>query len=42
MKTNEMEGLVGRTQAEIYDRMGHRAIVKIKVRDFDEIDKYKE
>lgn len=40
--TAKMEGLVGRTQAEIYDRMGHRAIVKIKVRDFDEIDRYKE
>ena len=30
----EMEGLVGRTEQEIYDRFGNRMIVKIKVKDF--------
>lgn len=30
----EMEGLVGRTEQEIYDKCGNRMIVKIKVCDF--------
>lgn len=34
-----MEGLVGRPQIELSDRNGKRVIVKIKVSDFDEIDK---
>lgn len=29
-----MEGLVGRPKVEIYDRMGRRMIVKVKVKDF--------
>jgi hypothetical protein len=31
-----MEGIVGRTKAELKDRCGNRVIVKIKARDFDE------
>lgn len=38
--TAKMEGLVGRPTEEIKDRCGKRVIVKIKVRDYDEIDKY--
>lgn len=38
--TAKMEGLVGRPVYELKDRFGHRVIVKIKVRDYDEIDKY--
>ena len=34
-----MEGLVGRPAIELYDRFGNRVIVKIKVRDFEEIEK---
>lgn len=30
-----MEGLVGRLPEELFDRMGNRLIVKIKVRDFE-------
>lgn len=36
----KMEGVVGRPLVECFDRRGNRAIVKIKVRDFDEIDRY--
>lgn len=36
----KMEGVVGRPLVELCDRMGNRAIVKIKVRDFDEIERY--
>ena len=32
--TAPMEGLVCRPKVELYDRMGRRVIVKIKVRDF--------
>lgn len=32
--TAKMEGLVGRPKVEVFDRRGHRVIVKIKVRDF--------
>ena len=35
--TADMEGLVGRPSVEIRDRRGKRVIVKIKVRDYDEI-----
>lgn len=31
-----MEGVVARPECELYDRMGHRVIVKIKVNDFRE------
>ena len=34
--TAPMEGLVGRTKAELKDRCGNRVIVKIKVSDFNE------
>lgn len=34
--THEMEGLVARPKKELKNRMGHRIIVKIKVRDFEE------
>lgn len=34
--TAPMEGLVGRTKAELKDRCGNRVIVKIKVRDFEQ------
>lgn len=34
----EIEGLVGRTKVETFDRTGHRNIVKIKFRDFSDID----
>lgn len=34
----EIEGLVGRTKVETLDRTGKRNIVKIKYRDFKEID----
>jgi hypothetical protein len=34
----ELEGLVGRTKIETKDRCGKRNIVKIKFRDFQEID----
>lgn len=30
----KMEGLVGRPQTELFDKLGNRIIVKIKVRDF--------
>ena len=33
----DMEGLVARPKKELRNRMGHRVIVKIKVRDFEEI-----
>jgi len=33
-EVKEMEGLVGRTEQEIYDKYGNRMIVKIKVCDF--------
>ncbi len=36
----KMEGVVGRPMMECFDRRGNRTIVKIKVRDFDEIDRY--
>ena len=36
----KMEGVVGRPLVELHDRVGNRAIVKIKVRDFDEIERY--
>lgn len=32
--TANMEGVVGRPVTELKDRMGHRVIVKVKVRDF--------
>lgn len=38
----KMEGVVGRPRFELFDQNGNRVIVKIKVRDFDEIDRYKE
>ena len=34
--TAPMEGLVGRTKAELKDRCGNRIIVKIKARDFEQ------
>lgn len=34
--TAPMEGIVGRTKAELKDRCGNRVIVKIKVSDFNE------
>ena len=34
----EIEGLVGRTKLETFDRTGNRNIVKIKYRDFNPID----
>lgn len=34
MGTAKMEGLVGRPEVELRDRMGRRVITKIKVRDF--------
>ena len=34
----EIEGVVGRTKVETLDRTGKRNIVKIKYRDFKEID----
>ena len=37
--TAKMEGLVGRPSLEIQDRRGKRVIVKIKTRDYDEIDR---
>ena len=37
--TARMEGLVGRPSMEIRDRCGKRVIVKIKVRDYDEINR---
>lgn len=36
----KMEGVVGRPLVELFDRHGNRVIVKIKVRDFDEIERY--
>lgn len=39
--TADMEGVVGRPKVELRDRRGNRIIVKIKVRDMDEIDKWK-
>lgn len=33
--TANMEGVVGRTKEELYDRYGNRMIIKIKVCDFD-------
>lgn len=38
--TAKMEGLVGRPTIEIRDRCGKRVIVKIKTRDYDEIERY--
>lgn len=38
--TAKMEGLVGRPTIEIMDRCGKRVIVKIKTRDYDEIERY--
>ena len=35
--TAKMEGLVGKPSIEMKDRVGKRVIVKIKVRDYDEI-----
>ena len=37
----KMEGLVGRPVRELLTAKGDRVIVKIKVRDFDEIERYK-
>lgn len=37
----KMEGLVGRPARELLTANGNRVIVKIKVRDFDEIERYK-
>lgn len=34
-----MEGVVCRPENELYDRLGERLIVKIKVRDFEEVQK---
>ena len=38
--TAKMEGVVGRPKVELYDRFGNRVIVKIKVRDMEEIERY--
>ena len=38
--TAKMEGLVGKPVVEMMDRMGRRVIVKIKVRDYQEIESY--
>ena len=38
--TADMEGVVGRPKYELLARDGKRVIVKIKVRDYDEIAKY--
>lgn len=35
VEEKEMEGLVGRTREELYDNLGNRMIVKIKVCDFN-------
>lgn len=39
--TAKMEGLVGRPAQELLTANGNRIIVKIKVRDFEEIERYK-
>ena len=38
--TAKMEGVVGRPKVELFDRFGNRVIVKIKVRDMEEIERY--
>lgn len=38
--TAKMEGLVGKPCFELMNRKGERAIVKIKVRDYEEMEKY--
>lgn len=38
--TAKMEGLVGRPAMELLTGNGNRVVVKIKVRDFEEMDKY--
>ena len=37
--TAKMEGVVGMPSIPVYDRRGKRLMVKIKVRDYDELDK---
>lgn len=38
--TADMEGVVGRPKYDLMARDGKRVIVKVKVRDYDEIDRY--
>lgn len=38
--TAKMEGVVGKPLVDLYDRLGQRVVVKIKVRDMEEIARY--